>query len=423
MDASSQRDLRLERERGSAPDKIRAHPLRFTGRGSEYFRVWIVNVLLSIVTLGFYTPFARRRTAQYFYGHSMLAGSALEFTAQQRRMVFGFLVVFLLSIAYQLALRTGQDTAVALFLLCGAALAPFIWASAMRFRLSNTRWRGLRLMFTANWKEIYKASWPVFALALVWIGIFYGVDFLVTGGTADVTEGQTAHPEFPRIEAATGWSIVGIFLLGMFLSVLCIIRIEYNYRSLLVLRTRIGNEISRWKPVYMDFVKIWVGTVLVFALSLVVVLALISAVAGGAYLLGHGLGDRSGIMFFVVVILGVVLMLFLLLLASGPARAYRESRMFHLIWNNTGISTIARFKCTLSTRRFVMLRLKNMLLTILTIGFYRPFARVAEYQMKFESVTLYVKGSVEQLAGRLEQGQKEGFGDALADAAGLDLIG
>ena len=114
---------------------------------------------------------------------------------------------------------------------------------------------------------------------------------------------------------------------------------------------------------------------------------------------------------------------FLLLLASGPARAYREARMFHLIWNNTGISQIARFKSTLSTRKFVLLRLKNMLLTTLTIGFYRPFARVAEYKMKFESVTLYVKGSVEQLAGRLEQGQKEGFGDALADAAGLDLIG
>ncbi|MPM52559.1 hypothetical protein SDC9_99319 [bioreactor metagenome] len=64
-----------------------------------------------------------------------------------------------------------------------------------------------------------------------------------------------------------------------------------------------------------------------------------------------------------------------------------------------------------------------MLLTLLTLGFYRPFARVNEYRMKFDSVTLYVKGSVDQLTGRLQQGQKEGFGDALADAAGLDLIG
>ena len=421
MDASSQGDIRLEPGAGEVQEKIRAHRLRFTGSGSEYFRVWIVNVLLSIVTLGFYTPFARKRTAQYFYSHSMIAGSALEFTAQQRRMVFGFVLVFALSAAYQLAVRTGQDTAVSLFLLGGAALAPFIWASAMRFRLSNTRWRGLRLVFTANWKEIYKASWPVFALALVWIGVFFGIDTLAGDYLGDMEGGGRMRS---KMDTGTIWTVAGIILLGMFLSVLCIIRMEYNYRSLLVLRTRIGNEISRWKPVYMDFVKIWAGTVLVFILSIVVISVLLGAVAGGAAMLGHGMkNSKVGALVFILVIFGALMFFFLLLLASGPARAYREARMFHLIWNNTGISQIARFKSTLSTRKFVLLRLKNMLLTTLTIGFYRPFARVAEYKMKFESVTLYVKGSVEQLAGRLEQGQKEGFGDALADAAGLDLIG
>ncbi|WP_205904684.1 YjgN family protein [Diaphorobacter sp. HDW4A] len=422
MDASSQSDIRLEPSASEALEKIRAHRLRFTGSGGEYFRVWIVNVLLSIVTLGFYTPFARKRTAQYFYSHSMVAGSALEFTAQQRRMVFGFVLVFLLSAAYQLAVRTGQDTAVGLFILCGAALAPVIWASAMRFRLSNTRWRGLRLVFTANWKEIYKASWPIFALALVWIGVFYGIDALVGDYLAGF-EGDAPKPR-PRLDAGTGWTVFGVVLLGMFLSVLCIIRMEYNYRSLLVLRTRIGNEISRWKPVYTDFVKIWAGTVLVFLLSIVVIVVLSAAVAGGLMMSLKGAGSKEpGVWIYVAIALGAILSFFLMILASGPARAYRESRMFHLVWNNTGVSQIARFKCTLSTRKFVLLRLKNMLLTILTIGFYRPFARVAEYKMKFESVTLYVKGSVEQLAGRLEKGQKEGFGDALADAAGLDLIG
>ena len=61
---------------------IEAFDLRFTGSGGEFFRVWIVNVLLSIVTLGFYTPFARRRAAQYFFGHTDVAGSPLEFSAQ-----------------------------------------------------------------------------------------------------------------------------------------------------------------------------------------------------------------------------------------------------------------------------------------------------------------------------------------------------
>ena len=49
-----------------------AEPLRFTGSGSEYFRIWIVNVLLTIVTLGFYSPWAKVRRLKYFYGNTYL---------------------------------------------------------------------------------------------------------------------------------------------------------------------------------------------------------------------------------------------------------------------------------------------------------------------------------------------------------------
>ena len=113
-----------------ALQSIEAHPLEFTGSGGEYFRVWIVNVLLGILTLGFYTPWARRRTAQYFYDHSMVAGSPLEFTAQQRKMVMGFVMLVLLTVAYNIAAESGQDTAVALFLLAGAVLAVMAFSFA-----------------------------------------------------------------------------------------------------------------------------------------------------------------------------------------------------------------------------------------------------------------------------------------------------
>ena len=81
----------------------------------------------------------------YFYGHSLVADSPLEFTARQRKMVLGFVLLALISIAYQIAAKTGQDLAVGLMLLAGAVLAPYLWASAMRFRLGATRWKGLRL--------------------------------------------------------------------------------------------------------------------------------------------------------------------------------------------------------------------------------------------------------------------------------------
>ncbi|GAA6121044.1 YjgN family protein [Acidovorax sp. FG27] len=397
--------------------EIEAHPMRFTGQGGEYFRVWIVNLLLTIVTLGLYTPWARRRTAQYFYGHTLVAGSPLEFTAQQRRMVVGFLVLVGITVAYQIAANTGQDLVAGLFILGGALLAPFIWGSAMRFRLGNTRWRGLRLQFTARWAEIYRASWPVFAFALIWIVVSYGLHAMWQDIPPDPARGR----RLPGQITAPMW---GLLALGLVLSVLCVIRLEYNYRSLLVLRARLGDEPGRWKPVYMDFVKIWLATVAVFILCAVLLSALVAAAAGG--IVAWAAAARSGgfgLFLLIAIIVSFVVALFMVLVATAPARAYREARMFQLTWDNVGLGRIARFKCQLRTGSYVALRLRNMLFTALTLGFFRPFAMVSEYRMKLESVTLYVKGGVDQVAGRLVEQQRDGIGDALADAAGLDLVG
>ena len=55
-----------------SPDSYTAsvEPFSFTGTSAEYFRIWIVNVALTILTLGVYSAWAKVRTEQYFYGHT-----------------------------------------------------------------------------------------------------------------------------------------------------------------------------------------------------------------------------------------------------------------------------------------------------------------------------------------------------------------
>ena len=402
----------MQTEQDTAP--IDSHPLVFTGRGSEYFRVWIVNVLLTLVTLGLYTPFARRRTAQYFYGHTLMADSPLEFTAQSRKMFFGFLLLVVLYSGFKLAAHSGNQVAVNVFMLVGAACAPYFWASAMRFRLGSTRWRGVRLQFTAPWREVYRASWPIFALALVWIAFITGLVLLVPG-----LGGSPAGAGRLQPSGATAWMILGLLLLAFGLSLLCVIRLSFNYQGLLVRRACVGTQAGRWKPVFGDFVRIWLTTA-GFFLLLVLLGGLL--LAGLASLAAWSLPGGDGAMKFVIIGMLAMGMLLAFFLALAPVRAYREARMFQLIWSNVGVSQIARFKCRLGTGRYVGLRVKNILLTLLTLGLYRPFARVSEYALKIESVTLYVKGGVDQLTGQLVA-QQDALGDALADVAGLDLIG
>ncbi len=404
----------------AAASRIDAHPILFTGSGGEYFRVWIVSVLLSIVTLGLYTPWARRRTAQYFYSHTQVAGSPLEFVAEQKRMVMGFLVFAGLYLAYQMAVETGQELAASLLMFGFALLAPFLWASAMRFRLGATRWRGIRLAFTASWKEVYAASWPVFAIAALWTLLF----FVAAALSPTMPTGIAEQPgSVTRLPAAAGATLC-LLALGTVLTLLCVIRLEFNYRRLLVARARIGGQVGHWKLRYVDFVRVWLATVGFFLLTVLLIALAAGLLTGGSAAVwrktwGDAGGPAGMLLLAMLALLGVLLAA---VLASVPARAYREARLFQLVWNNVGISHIARSKTHLRTGAYVWLRTKNLLLTLLTLGFYRPFALVSEYAAKVQSVTLYLKGGIDQLAGELVK-QQGAFGDAAADMMGLDVIG
>ena len=53
----------------------------FHGQGSEFFRIWIVNLVLTILTLGIYSAWAKVRTKRYFYGNTELAGDRFDYLA------------------------------------------------------------------------------------------------------------------------------------------------------------------------------------------------------------------------------------------------------------------------------------------------------------------------------------------------------
>jgi uncharacterized membrane protein YjgN (DUF898 family) len=259
---------------------------------------------------------------------------------------------------------------------------------------------------------VYRASWPVFAIAGIWIV----VTFLTGAIVPDTPEGAPkSAADFPLLP------VLAIVAVAAIASFLCFVRLEFNYKSLMVARARIGGQPGRWKPVYRDFLHIWLATLGVFVACVVVVAIAVAVAVGGSFALLGGM-KKPGLMFFVLMLAFGIGLIFLLFLASAPARAYREARMFRLVWSNVGVSHVARFKCRLPVRRYVLLRVKNIFLTLFTLGFYRPFALVSEYRMKTESVTLHVKGGLDQLAGQLAR-EEQGLGDAIADAVGLDLVG
>jgi uncharacterized membrane protein YjgN (DUF898 family) len=64
--------------------------IRFTGSGSEYFRIWAVNLLFILLSCGLYLPFAKIRRIRYLYANTLIDGEALAFHGDARKDVSGF---------------------------------------------------------------------------------------------------------------------------------------------------------------------------------------------------------------------------------------------------------------------------------------------------------------------------------------------
>src|SRR5207342_1173106 len=75
-------------------------PFEFNATGGEYFRIWIVNLLLTIVTLGIYSAWAKVRRLRYFYGSTVLDGHSFEYHGRPLAILKGRLIVFAVYVVF-----------------------------------------------------------------------------------------------------------------------------------------------------------------------------------------------------------------------------------------------------------------------------------------------------------------------------------
>lgn len=160
-------DVRAETETAPRrPVEFRREQFSFTGTTREYFGIWIVNVLLTIVTLGIYSAWAKVRRQRYFYGNTWLAGASFDYHARPIRILVGRIVVLALLIAYNLAL-TFVPLVGGLIGVVGIFLIPWFVARGMRFNARVTSYRNVRFDFSGTYGGAF------LAYILGW-GVIYG---------------------------------------------------------------------------------------------------------------------------------------------------------------------------------------------------------------------------------------------------------
>lgn len=351
--------------------------LSFTGDGREYFRIWVVNLLLSLATLGIYSAWAKVRRLQYFDRNTVLAGASFDFHGNPRAVLAGRLLSVVLLAAYHYAF--GFSTIFGFAVILGLLAAfPYLMRGALRFRLGNTRYRGLWLGFDGSVKEAYLAWLPP-ALTFVLPGAILAL-----------------YPGRPELAAM-------VLPFYLFWPLMHARLRRFQHAHLLV-----GDQHSSYAVKARRFYKPY------FVAGALTITAVIAAgiIAGviGTVLAG---AQRGGYFAGVVAVLGTVYVMYLL---AGP---YMVVRVSNLAWSSTTFPGV-RIRSALPARAFMKLQTKNVLLTLLTLGLYRPFAVVSVYRFRLAHVTIEVDGEIEAFATHVAK-RGGAAGDGAADGFGIDL--
>lgn len=112
-------------------------PFEFHGRAGEYFGIWIVNILLTIITIGIYTAWAKVRTNRYFYGKTILNNTNFAYLADPIAILKGWLIAVAILIIYSVVSSFIPPIELLFFLLLILA-TPFLVVKSMRFRNRNS---------------------------------------------------------------------------------------------------------------------------------------------------------------------------------------------------------------------------------------------------------------------------------------------
>jgi uncharacterized membrane protein YjgN (DUF898 family) len=197
----------------------------FAGSGSEYFRIWIVNVLLTLLTLGIYSAWAKVRRKQYFYGNTCLQEAGFEYLADPMKILKGRILILAVILVTGF-LSSLHPLVQPVFTLIFVLLLPWFVVRALAFNARNSAFHSIRFGFRATYGQAFKVYvlWP--ALAALTLGIlspyafFKQKKFVVENSRY----GKTAFTfnagvkDYYRIFMVTSLPVLALMLLGALLA-------------------------------------------------------------------------------------------------------------------------------------------------------------------------------------------------------------
>jgi len=349
-------------------------PFEFNGKAGEYFGIWIVNVLLTIITLGIYAPWAKVRTKRYFYGNTLLENSPFDFIANPVTILKGYLIALAFYIAFSLSTEF-YPTLGLFFIAVFFIVLPWIVVRSMAFRLSNTTYRNIRFKFNRDYSSAYK--------------VFMGIGLLVP---------LTLGLIFPY----------------------------YHYRQSKFIVDKSGYGQTKFgfdAPVgdfYIIYIAVWlmftaIGVLMIFMGPLMVLMFPDLASAQVAAESGAEVDpeQQQQILMYTMVLMGFMSFFYIIVFA------YMQTAITNLLWNNITIAE-QRFRSTLKTSAMIWLYLSNAIAIILSFGLLIPWAKIRMTNYRLSHLVVLSETELGKVIAA-EHEQASAMGEEIGDVFDMDI--
>jgi uncharacterized membrane protein YjgN (DUF898 family) len=154
------------------------HP-SFHGEGGTLFVIHLKNLLLTILTLGIYSFWAKTNVRQYLYGQTSVGGDRFGYHGTGAELFRGWLkamgilvVTFVISAVLS---RTVHQAVGVIFLYAAGIIVflPLALLGSRRYRLSRTSWRGIRFSFRGKFDALVGVFVPGILLTIFTLGLYY----------------------------------------------------------------------------------------------------------------------------------------------------------------------------------------------------------------------------------------------------------
>jgi uncharacterized membrane protein YjgN (DUF898 family) len=159
--------------------------LRYHGEGGALFGLMIVNVLLSIITLGVYSFWAKNKVREFHYSHTSLDGDRFAYHGTGGELFAGALKAGALmgllggglTAITEMSRRGLVDPFVMLGTVAAFYLAIFFLVTiavngARRYRLTRSSWRNIRFSFHGRWQQFLGVIVGGALLSIITLGFY-----------------------------------------------------------------------------------------------------------------------------------------------------------------------------------------------------------------------------------------------------------